>query len=214
MKPEVSAFKWVPPIAQGLVRDLRVRWALHEANRAYDELLIGPEDQSSPEYRKLQPFGQVPAYKDADLTLFESGAIVLHIAESHPVLLPLDPVERARAKTWMFAALNTVEPPILFYNQLQLMSLAEDNQVCLAVAKAVDRRLSELSAWLRGRSYLEEQFTAADLLMTTVLRILRGTHLLDNYPDLQDYQARCESRPAFQKALEDQLEVFREYEPA
>ena len=167
MKPEVSAFGWVPPFAQGLVRDLRVRWALREAGRDYDELLIGPQGQSSEDYRRLQPFGQVPAYRDEDVTLFESGAIVLHISEPCARLLPIEPTARSRTKTWMFAALNTVEPPILFLNQLQMMKVDDANEIRRAVVGAANRRLGDLAAWLGDRPYLEGEFTAGDLLMTT-----------------------------------------------
>jgi glutathione S-transferase len=214
MNPKVSAFGWVPPLAQGLVRDLRVRWALHEAGRPYDELLIGPQDQSSKEYRRLQPFGQVPAYEEEHLTLFETGAIVLHVSESCPRLLPAEPFARSRAKTWMFAALNTVEPPILFHNQLEMMRVDKTNEIKLAVVDAVNRRLNDLAAWLGDRPYLEGEFTAADLLMTTVLRILRSTDLLAVYPTLQSYQHRCEDRDAFQRALGEQLHTFKEHQPA
>ena len=214
MKPEVSAFGWVSPFAQGLVRDLRVRWALHEAGRDYDELLIGPQGQSSEDYRRLQPFGQVPAYRDEDVTLFESGAIVLHISEPCARLLPTEPTARSRTKTWMFAALNTVEPPILFLNQLQMMEVDDANEIRRAVVGAANRRLGDLAAWLGDRPYLEGEFTAGDLLMTTVLRILRSTDLLAAFPTLTSYQQRCEARDAFQRALGDQLHTFQEHEPA
>jgi glutathione S-transferase len=213
MQPTVSAFKWVPSFAQGLVRDLRVRWAMHEAGRRYDVQLIGPQDQSSDVYRKLQPFGQVPAYRDEDVVLFESGAIVLHIADLCPQLLPLDVKARMRAKTWMFAALNTVEPPIMFLNQLLMMGIDEDNEIRVAATGAVTRRLDCLTTWLGERDYLEDDFTAGDLLMTTVLRSLRGTDLLTSYPTLVAYQHRCEARDAFQRALCEQLETFREHKP-
>jgi glutathione S-transferase len=214
MTVRVSAFNWVPPFAQGLVRDLRVRWAIHEAGREYDELLIGFQDQSSKEYRCLQPFGQVPAYQEDDLNLFESGAIVLHISETCPQLLPTESRARSRAKTWMFAALNSVEPPILFHNQLEMMKVDAGAPVRQAVASAVSGRLSDLAAWLGERPYLEREFTAGDLLMTTVLRILRSTDLLGTYPILQAYQQRCEERDAFQRALADQLHTFHEHQPA
>jgi glutathione S-transferase len=214
MQPVVSAFRWVPPFAQGLVRDLRVRWALHEAGQEYQEQLIGFQDQSSKEYRRLQPFGQVPAYQESDLQLFESGAIVLHIAESCPQLLPLEPHPKNRARSWMFAALNSVEPPILFHNQLEMMKVGSSDPVRQAVTGAVNKRLDDLAAWVGERDYLEGAFTAGDLLMTTVLRILRSTDLLDAYPALQAYQRRCESRDAFQRALREQLRAFTEHQPA
>jgi glutathione S-transferase len=214
MRPRVSAFRWVPPFAQGLVRDLRVRWALLEAGRDYDELLIGFNEPSSEEYRLLQPFGQVPAYLDEELTLFESGAIVLHIAESCSQLLPTEFRARARAKAWMFAALNTVEPPILFLNRLQQMDVAEDNEIRKAAVSAVNRRLGGLAAWLGEQAYLEGRFTAGDLLMASVLRILRSAELLVGFPTLVAYQHRCEAREAFQRALSDQLRTFQQHQPA
>lgn len=211
----VSAFRWVPPFAQGLVRDLRVRWALEEAGLAYEPRLIGPEDQKSESYRGLQPFGQVPAYEEDGLVLFESGAIVLHIAERSEALIPTDPHARARAKTWMFAALNTIEPHIQNLAAIDLFH-AEQEWAKLrrpAVVDAVKSRLADLSRWLDGRSYLEDRFTAADLLMTTVLRILRHTDLVKEMPALEAYRLRCEARPAFQKAIADQMAPFAENAP-
>lgn len=210
----VSAFRWVPPFAQGLVRDFRVRWALEEAGLAYEEQLIGPEDQMSESYRGLQPFGQVPAYEEDGLVLFESGAIVLHVAERSDALMPSDPGARARSKTWMFAALNTVEPPI--QNLGEILFHAEEEWAKLrrpAAVEAVKARLVHLSGWLYGRDYLEGRFTAADLLMTTVLRILRHTDLVAQIPVLEAYRLRCEARPAFQKAMADHMAPFAENAP-
>jgi glutathione S-transferase len=209
----VSAFRWVPPFAQGLVRDLRVRWALEEAGIAYEQRLIGPEEQKSASYRALQPFGQVPAYEEDDLVLFESGAIVLHIAERSDVLMPSDSAARARTKTWMFAALNTVEPPVLFLNQIDMQKGGADPAQRETVAGRVNMRLASLSERLAGRDYLEDRFTAADLLMTSVLRILRRTDMLAAMPVLGAYQNRCEARPAFQKALADQMANFAAHAP-
>ena len=208
----ISAFSWVPPFAQGLVRDLRVRWALEEAGLDYEERLLRLGDNTSEAYLRLQPFGQVPAYEENDLTLFESGAIVLHIAERCEVLLPSDPMLRARATTWMFAALNTVEPPVMFLAQLQQMNSVE--AVLSPVTDAARRRLNGLANWLNGRDYLEGEFTAGDLLMATVLRILRTTDLVSAVPTLQAYLTRCEARPAFQRALAAQMRAFRNNEPA
>lgn len=211
----ISAFRWVPPFAQGLVRDLRVRWALEEAGLAYEERLIGPEDQTSESYRDLQPFGQVPAYEEGGLVLFESGAIVLHVAERSDALMPSDPSARARSKTWMFAALNTVEPPIQKLAEIDLFH-AEEEWAKLrrpAAVEAVKTRLVNLSGWLDGRDYLEDRFTAGDLLMTTVLRNLRHTDLVAQMPVLEAYRLRCEARPAFQSALADQMAPFAENTP-
>jgi glutathione S-transferase len=209
----ISAFSWVPPFAQGLVRDLRVRWALEEAGLDYEERLLRMGDNTSEAYLRLQPFGQVPAYEENDLTLFESGAIVLHIAERCEALLPSDPTRRARATTWMFAALNTVEPPVMFLNQLQQMNNAEAVSLQSLVAGAVRRRLEGVAGWLNGRDYLEAEFSVGDLLMATVLRILRTTDLVSAVPTLQAYLARCEDRPAFQRALAAQMEAYQQNEP-
>lgn len=211
----ISAFRWVPPFAQGLVRDLRVRWALEEAGLTYEERLIGSEDQTSESYRALQPFGQVPAYEEDGLVLFESGAIVLHVAERSDVLMPSDPSRRARVTTWMFAALNTMEPHIQNLAEIDLFH-AEEEWAKLrrpAAVDAVKARLVNLSGWLDGRDYLEDRFTAADLLMTTVLRNLRHTDLVAQMPVLEAYRLRCEARPAFQSALADQMAPFAENTP-
>ncbi len=206
----VSAFRWVPPFARGLVRDLRVRWALEEAGLPYEERLIGPEDQRSESYRSLQPFGQVPTYEEDGLVLFESGAIVLHVAERSEALMPSDPVRRARVKAWMFAALNSIEPRIQHLAELDLFYAGEEwaKQRRPGVVEATQARLADLARCLDGSDYLEERFTAADLLMTTVLRIVRHTDLVAQIPVLERYRLRCEARPAFQKALADQLAAF------
>jgi glutathione S-transferase len=206
----VSAFRWVPPFAQGLVRDLRVRWALEEAGVPYRERLIGPEDQASAAYRALQPFGQVPAIEVGDLKLFESGAIVIHIAEQSEVLMPPDAIGRARTIAWILAALNSVEPHIQNLAELDLF-YASEPWVPLRRPMAVEaaqKRLAAVEIWLGDRDYLEDRFTAADLMMTTVLRNLRHTDLISRRPVLRAYQERCEARPAFEKALEDHLKPF------
>ena len=206
----VSAFRWVPPFARGLVRDLRVRWALEEAGLPYEERLIGPEDQTSESYRRLQPFGQVPAYEEDGLVLFESGAIVLHVAQRSEALMPSDPRGRARVTTWMFAALNTIEPRIQNLAEIDLFHAGEEWAKARrpAALEAATARLANLADWLRGRDYLEDRFTAADLLMTTVLRILRHTDLVAQVSVLEAYRLRCEARPAFQRALADQMAAF------
>jgi glutathione S-transferase len=213
---KVSAFRWVPPFAQGLVRDLRVRWALEEAGLAYEERLIGRDDQASESYRCLQPFGQVPAYEEDGLILFESGSIVLHIAERSEALLPSEPAARARAKTWMFAALSSVEPRIQNLAEIDLFN-ADQEWAKLrrpAVVEGVQARLASLASCLGERDYLEGSFTAGDLLMTTVLRILRHTELVKDVPALEAYRLRCEARPAFQRAIAAQMAPFAENAPA
>jgi glutathione S-transferase len=206
----LSAFRWVPPFAQGLVRDLRVRWALEEAGVPYQERLIGPEDQASAAYRALQPFGQVPAIESEDLKLFESGAIVIHIAEQSDVLMPPDAVGRARTMAWILAALNSVEPSIQHLAAIDLFHAGESWAPLRrpTAVEAVQRRLAAVETWLGDRDYLEERFTAADLMMTTVLRILRHTDIVSGRPVLKAYEERCEARPAFERALADQLKPF------
>jgi glutathione S-transferase len=212
----VSAFRWVPPFAQGLVRDLRVRWALEEVELPYEERLIGREEQATPAYRAMQPFGQVPVYEEDGLVLFESGAIVLHIASKQGALLPADPAARARVTSWMFAALNSIEPHIQVLTQLDLFYPGEQWAQLRrpSATEAVQKRLEDLSAFLADRDYLEGgAFTAADLLMTTVLRIPRHTELVQDLPVLDGYRRRCEARPAFQRALSAQMAVFTRHAP-
>ena len=206
----VSAYRWVPPFAQGLVRDLRVRWALEEAGLPYEERLLALGDNKSEDYRKLQPFGQVPTFEEDGMVLFESGAVVLHIGERSKALLPSDPAARARATSWMFAALNSVEPSIMSLIQIDLKFAgdAAATQLREATVDAVKGRLESVVAWLGERDYLEDRFTAGDLLMVTVLRILRHTDMVSGIPALATYVARCEARPAFQKALAAQMAAF------
>jgi glutathione S-transferase len=206
----VTAFRWVPDFARGLVRDLRVRWALEEAGIPYRQRLIGLDDQASEAYRRRQPFGQVPVYEEGMLTLFESGAIVLHIAERCEALLPADAAACARVRAWMFAALNTLEPPIQNLAEIDLFHAGEAwaAERRPQVEEAVKLRLSQLACWLHDREYLEGHFTAADLLMTSVLNILRHTDLVARVPALDAYRRNCEARPAYRKALADQLASF------
>jgi glutathione S-transferase len=212
---EITAFKWAPPLAQGLVKDLRVRWALEEAGLPYSEKLLGLGEQGMPEHRAVQPFGQVPVYREGELTLFESGAIVLHIAQKTPALLPADAAGRARTITWMFAALNSVEPCVQNLAAIDLFHANEDwaKQRRPAAEKMARDRLAGLAAALGTREYLEHHFTAGDLLMSTVLRILRHTSIVADYPNLAAFQARCEGRPAFRRALDAQLANFSTYAP-
>ena len=211
----VTAFRWVPPFAQGLVRDLRARWALEEAGLDYDVRLIGPEDQKTKSYRHLQPFGQVPVYEEDRLELFESGAIVLHVAGQSETLMPPDAVGRARVTAWAFAALNSVEPDVMNLTMIDLFNADQDWAKLRrpAALDTVKARLACVRDWLDGGDYLEERFTAGDLLMTTVLRLLRHTDVVREIPELEAYRVRCEARPAFQKALADQLATFAENAP-
>ncbi len=212
-----TAFRWVPPFAQGLVRDLRLRWALEEAGLPYEIELITPDIQKSEAYRKLQPFGQVPVLHDNDLSLFESGAIALHIAEKSPVLMPEDASGKARARTWVFAALNSIEQHI---QNLVLIDIFNPDKAWAierrpAAVESVKDRLQKLNTWLGDKDYLEgKRFTIGDLMMTTVLRNLRHTDILaKDFPMLEAYRQRCEARPAFKKALADQMKTFEENAP-
>lgn len=208
----VTAFQSVPDFAQGLVRDLRVRWALEEAGIPYDVRLIGrPDDQNAPAYRRQQPFGQVPVLTDGDLTLFESGAIVLYIANKSDALMPQDDAGRARATGWVLAALNSIEPWIMNLLDVDVFSPMREleQQRRPFTIERIEKRLDELATWLGDREYLEDRFTAGDLMMTTVLRILRHTDLVDGHKVLGPYKARCEARPAFQRALDGQMSAFK-----
>jgi glutathione S-transferase len=207
----LTTYEWVPDFAAPLMRALRVRWALEEAGLPYKvrTLALGPE-QRSPGHLARQPFGQAPAIEDDGLTLFESGAIALHIAERSEVLLPKDPAGRARALAWLFAALNSVEPPV---QELAVIDLFHAREAWTAerrpqVETFLRDRLALLEAALGERDYLEGRFTVGDLMMTDVLRILGHTDLLDAFPRLKAYKDRCEARPAFRRALAAQLQGF------
>jgi glutathione S-transferase len=208
---KLTAFRSLPTFAQGLARDFRVRWALEEAGLPYEARLIGPEDLASAAYRALQPFGQIPAIEADGLRLFESGAIVLYIAERSEALAPTDAHGLARTKAWMFAALNSVEPAIMNLATLDLFHAGQPWVAAArpAAAAMVQKRLDALEEWLDGRDHLEDRFTAGDLLMTTVLRILRHTDIVSARPILRAYQERCEARPAFRKAMADHLEPYQ-----
>jgi glutathione S-transferase len=210
-RPIITAFDWVPDFARGQVRDLRVRWALEEVGQPYDVLYLSQGEQKSPGHRGRQPFGQVPTYEEGDLVLFESGAIVLHIADTHDGLMPGTRDGRARAVEWMFAALNTVEPPIMDHATCTLFERGEPWSAARlpSVEARIHGRLEELSNRLGGRAWLDgDTFTAGDLMMVAVLRIVAGDGYLDPYPNLAAYVARGEARPAFQTALAQQLAGF------
>jgi glutathione S-transferase len=213
--PVITTFRWVPPFAVGLVRDLRVRWALEEAGERYEVKKIGFESQQDPDYLKLQPFGQVPVYQEPGLDLFESGAIVLHIAERCPALMPPGSHGRAHTTAWVIAALNSVEPHVLNFAELGLIPPGETWVAARrpALEERAVKRLTQLENALQGRDYLLEQFSAADIVMTAVLRQLRNTDLLPRFPAVQAYVKRCEARPAFAKALAAQLAHFADAPP-
>ena len=208
----ISAFKWVPEFAQGQVRDLRARWALEEAGLPYKTRLLELGDQDKSDYRALQPFGQVPILEEDGVVLFESGAIVLHIGERSEMLLPKDASARARATQWLIAALNSIEPFLmnvalidLFYANEEWAKLRRPGALAFA-----QRRLNGLSASLGDKAYLDgDRFTAGDLMMATVLRILGHTDLVTADARLGPYLARCTARPAFRRALDAQLGDFK-----
>ena len=210
---EISAFAWVPPFAEGLVRDLRPRWALEEIGLPYRVRLL--EGERPPEYYLEQPFGQVPLYCEGPLKIFESGAIVQHIGEKSENLLPRDAVARIHAIQWTYAALNSVEPAIqnltaidLFYNNEEWANLRRPGAEEFARLK-----LKRVADRLGDKEWLEDHFTIGDLMMASVLRIARHTDLVAEHANLAAYVTRAEQRPAFHRALADQLAVFKEHQP-
>lgn len=206
----ISAFEWVPDFAQGQVRDLRARWALEEAGLPYQSRLLAMGDQDKPEYRALQPFGQVPIFEENGFVLFESGAIVLHIGEQSETLLPKDTAARARATQWLIAALNSIEPWIM---QVALIDLFYPNEEWAKARRPgalefAHKRLSGLSNALGDKAFLDgDRFTAGDLMMATVLRILESETA--KHANLAAYLKRCTARPAFQRALAAQMGDFK-----
>lgn len=211
----ISAFSWVPDFARGQVRDLRVRWALEEAGRDYSVRKLDAMAERPADYFEEQPFGQVPSYRDEKVCLFESGAIVLHIGEDSPVLLPSDRAARARAVTWAFAALNSVEPIIMQLAAIDIFNpdAAWGKERRPEVVRMIEGRLARVADALGDKDWLEGSFTAGDLLMVAVLRILDHTDLVAGHPTLAAYKARGVARPAFQRALAAQLADFEERQP-
>jgi glutathione S-transferase len=206
----ITAFESSPDRGQGLARDMRVRWALEEVGQPYDVRLLSFSEMKEPAHLALHPFGQIPTYEEGDLALFESGAIVFHIAERHAGLLPYDANARARAIAWMFAALSTVEPPIV---DRDIVTYAERDKSWREerMAMVEDRirvRLGELSPRLGDADWLDGAFSAADLLMVHVLQRLKRSGILDEFPNLSAYVARAEARPAYKRAFAAQLAVF------
>ncbi|MBK6704710.1 MAG: glutathione S-transferase family protein [Caulobacteraceae bacterium] len=207
----ISAFEWVPDFAQGQVRDLRARWALEEAGLPYRSRLLAQGDQDKPEYRAIQPFGQVPIFEENGFTLFETGAIVLHIGQRSETLLPHDPAARSHATQWLIAALNSIEPFVmdvaridLFYKDQEWAKLRRPGAVEFA-----HRRLGGLSKALGEKLYLDgDRFTAGDLMMTTVLRIM--PELTNEHANLAALVKRCTARPAFQRAYDAQMGDFKQ----
>jgi len=210
MTPTITAFERSPDRGRGLARDMRVRWALEEVGQPYMVRLLSFKAMKEPAHLALHPFGQIPTYEEGDLALFESGSIVFHLAERHPGLLPDDANARARAITWMFAAINTVEPPIL---DLQTAKFLEGDKSWAAerlplVIERIRKPLHVLSGPLGEADWLEGQFSAGDLMMIAVLLRLKPSGILDEFPQLSAYVARGEARPAYQRAFAAQLAVF------
>jgi glutathione S-transferase len=210
MIPTITAFERSPDRGKGQARDMRVRWALEEVGQPYDVRLLSFGEMKESAHLMLHPFGQIPTYEEGDLALFESGAIVFHIAERHAGLLPADANARAFAITWMFAALNTVEPPIL---EREFATLMERDKTWYKerlpiLEDRVHVRLRELSSRLGDADWLDNEFSAGDLLMVAVLRRLNGSGILEKIPNLFAYVARGQARPAFKRAFDDQLAVF------
>jgi glutathione S-transferase len=210
MSPTITAFKQSPDRGRGLARDMHVRWALEEVGQPYDVRLVSFAEMKEPAHRALHPFGQIPTYEDGDLALFESGAIVLHIAQGHAGLLPQDAHARARAISWMFAAVSTMEPPILDRTTALLVERDKpwSEQRLPLVEDRIRSRLGDLSHRLGDADWLDGAFSAGDLLMVEVLRRLASSGLLAEYPNLAAYVARGEARPAFRRAFDAQLAVF------
>jgi len=213
---EVTAYRWVPDFAQGLVRDLRVRWALEEIGRTYRVRLLDATKPRPEEYFCEQPFGQVPAYRDEEVQLFESGAILIHLGMQDERLLPSDTDGRMRAIAWLIASLNSLEPAIFPLLMINLFNKGEPwtEEARPKFMARLHERLTCMSNALGDKEWLEDRFTIADLMLVTVLRQLRGGKVLDEFPNLRAYVARGEARPAFQQALADQCSVFAENEPA
>jgi glutathione S-transferase len=210
MNPTITAFERSPDRGRGLTRDMRVRWALEEVGQPYDVRLLSFSEMKEPAHRSLHPFGQIPTYEEGDLALFDSGAIVFHIAERRAGLLPGDVNARARAIKWMFAAISTMEPVIVDREVVKLLERDKSwyEQRLHIVEDRIRGRLSELSNRLGDADWLDGSFSAGDLLMVSVLLRLSGSGILDEYPNLAAYVARGEARPAYKRAFDAQLAVF------
>lgn len=210
MTPIITAFEASPDRGRGLARDMRVRWALEEVGQPYEVRLVSFTAMKEPAHRAIQPFGQIPTYEEGDLALFETGAIILHIAQKHPGLLPDEPNARARAIAWMFAAVNTIEPPIVEWSAAWLMERDKPwyaDRLPMLEAR-IDARIGDLSRRLGEAEWLDGDFSAADVMMVTVLRRAETSGRLEHWPNLPAYIARGEARPAYKRAFADQLAVF------
>tara|TARA_R110001606_G_C15230674_1_gene635061 strand:+ start:174 stop:821 length:648 start_codon:yes stop_codon:yes gene_type:complete len=210
MIPTITAFEQSPDNGMGLARDMPVRWALEEVGQSYDIRLVSFAEMKTPDYLALQPFGQIPTYQEDGLTLFESGAIVLHVAQSRAGLLPEDAPARPRAIMWMFTALNTVEPVVWDYDIAPMLEGDKPwhAERMVLLEGRLRARLASLSDRLGEDDWLDGAFSAGDLMMVSVLRRLQGSGLLEEYPNLAAYVMRGEDRPAFKRAFAAQLAVF------
>ena len=213
MNPTITAFESSPDRGRGMARDFPVRWAFEEVGQPYDVRLVSFAEMKQPAHCALQPFGQIPTYEEGDLALFESGAIILHIAEHHAGLLPDDANARARAIAWMFAAKCTVEPVIIEREINEFLESDKDwgEERLGMINDRIRHRLRQLSDRLGDADWLDGKFSAGDLLMVNVLRRLAGSGILETFPNLMDYVARGEARPAFKRAFEAQLAVFKNH---
>lgn len=211
-EPIITAFECSPDEGQGLARDMRVRWALEEVGQPYDVELLSMAALKEPAHRAHNPFGSIPTYRQGDVTIFESGAIVLHVAMGHPGLLPADDAARARAVAWMFAALNTVEPPIVEWEMTKYFEADKDwrDEHRAMIEERVRDRLGDLSRRLGEADWIDGGFSAADILLILVLRRLDGSGIVAEYPNLTAYVARGEARPAYRRAFDAQAAVFRD----
>lgn len=210
MIPIITAFESSPDKGRGLARDMRVRWALEEVGQPYDVRLVSFREMKEPAHKALHPFGQIPTYEEGDLALFETGAIIFHLAERHATLMPQDASGRSRTIAWIFAALNTVEPPIIELEQAQHWERDKiwNNERLPMLENRIRMRLDDLSSRLGEAEWLDGKFSAGDLMMIMVLRRLAGTGVVEEYPNLSAYVARGTMRPAYKRAFEDQLAVF------
>jgi glutathione S-transferase len=210
MKPTITVFECSPDEGKGMARDMRVRWALEEVGQPYDVRLVSMKALKESEHRARNPFGSIPTYDEGDLTLFESGAILLHIAERHEGLLPKDANARARAFTWMFAALNTVEPPVMEQGAASVFEKDKSwqGEHLAMIDKQIRSRLGDLSKSLGDADWINGEFSAADILMVQVLRWLGDSGIVEEFPNLAAYVTRGEARPAFKRAFDAQRKVF------
>lgn len=208
--PTITAFKTSPDAGVGLARDMRVRWALEEVGQPYNVRLVSFAEMKAPPHLRIHPFGQIPTYEDGDVAIFESGAIVFHIAERHPGLLPTDSAARANAISWMFAALNTVEPPIIERDVVEYFERGKPWQAerFAMVDERIRARLDQFCDWFGDAEWLAGDFSAADIVMVHALRRLEGSGILEGYPVISAYFDRATARPAYQRAFDAQYAVF------